>query len=93
MAGVFQTLVAASFCWFLASSIWIFPHSLAYVNESIGGSLNGPKHLLGRGLAEPFCAAASTFDNNSQFIAHAVLISLTFVCGATMQWILMCLSR
>jgi len=47
MAGVFQTLVAASFGWFLASSLWIYPHSLSYFNESIGGPLNGPKHLLG----------------------------------------------
>jgi hypothetical protein len=47
MAGVFQTLVAASLCWFLSSSLWIYPHSLSYFNESIGGPLNGPKHLLG----------------------------------------------
>ncbi len=47
MAGIIQTLVAASLCWFLASSLWIYPHSLSYFNESIGGPLNGPKHLLG----------------------------------------------
>jgi hypothetical protein len=40
-------LVAASFCWFLASSLWIYPHSLSYFNESIGGPLNGPNHLMG----------------------------------------------
>jgi hypothetical protein len=27
--------------------MWAFPHSLSYFNESIGGPLNGPKHLLG----------------------------------------------
>ncbi len=47
MAGALQSLVAASFGWFLASSLWIYPHSLSYFNESIGGPLNGPKHLLG----------------------------------------------
>lgn len=34
-------------CWFAVSSLWIFPHSLSYFNESIGGPLNGPRHLLG----------------------------------------------
>jgi hypothetical protein len=47
MAALFQSLVAGSFCWFVASSLWIYPHSLSYFNESIGGPLNGPKHLLG----------------------------------------------
>jgi len=35
MAGIIQTLVAASFCWFLSSSLWVYPHSLVYFNESI----------------------------------------------------------
>jgi hypothetical protein len=39
--------VAGSLCWFITSSLWIYPHSLSYFNESIGGPLNGPKHLLG----------------------------------------------
>jgi hypothetical protein len=34
-------------CWTVSSSIWIYPHSLSYFNESIGGPLNGPDHLLG----------------------------------------------
>jgi 4-amino-4-deoxy-L-arabinose transferase-like glycosyltransferase len=33
--------------WSVVSSWWIYPHSLSYFNESIGGPLNGPKHLLG----------------------------------------------
>lgn len=33
--------------WFVASSLWIYPHSLSYFNESIGGPLNGPEYLLG----------------------------------------------
>jgi hypothetical protein len=41
------TLVAICLVWFLASSLTIYPHSLSYFNESIGGPRNGPKHLLG----------------------------------------------
>jgi len=33
--------------WSGASSWWVYPHSLSYFNESIGGPLNGPRHLLG----------------------------------------------
>jgi len=33
--------------WSVASSLWTYPHSLSYFNESIGGPLNGSKHLLG----------------------------------------------
>jgi hypothetical protein len=33
--------------WLVTSSLWIYPHSLSYFNEAIGGPLNGPKHLLG----------------------------------------------
>jgi hypothetical protein len=33
--------------WSSASSWWIYPHSLSYFNEAIGGPLNGPTHLLG----------------------------------------------
>jgi len=35
------------FLWSVASSLWIYPHSLSYFNESIGGPLKGTKHLLG----------------------------------------------
>jgi hypothetical protein len=33
--------------WSVCSSAWIYPHSLSYFNESIGGPLYGPRHLLG----------------------------------------------
>ena len=33
--------------WSITSSLWIYPHSLSYFNETIGGPLNGPEHLLG----------------------------------------------
>jgi len=33
--------------WSVTSSSWIYPHSISYFNESIGGPLNGHEHLLG----------------------------------------------
>ena len=42
-----RLFVATCFTWFIASSLLISPHSLAYFNESIGGPLNGSNHLLG----------------------------------------------
>jgi hypothetical protein len=46
--GWLATLLALIFLiWSIASSLWIYPHSLSYFNESIGGPLNGSKHLLG----------------------------------------------
>ncbi len=32
--------------WSMGSSLWHFPHSLAYFNEFVGGPRNGAKHLL-----------------------------------------------
>lgn len=42
--------VSGSFCWFVASSLWLYPHSLSYFNESVGGPLNGADHLLGSNI-------------------------------------------
>lgn len=47
LQSLYSLAATGSFCWFLASSLWIYPHSLSYFNESVGGPLNGPKHLLG----------------------------------------------
>lgn len=33
--------------WSSSSSVWIYPHSLSYFNESIGGPLSGDRHLSG----------------------------------------------
>jgi hypothetical protein len=44
---LYATLVSALGCWFAVSSLWVYPHSLSYFNESIGGPLNGASHLLG----------------------------------------------
>ena len=43
-------LVATSLLWSISSSLWIYPHSLSYFNESIGGPDHGHKHLLGSNL-------------------------------------------
>ena len=40
-------LSLALLIWSFASALWIYPHTLSYFNESIGGPLCGPKHLLG----------------------------------------------
>jgi hypothetical protein len=48
---ILSTLSGTAFlAWFVVSSLWIYPHSLSYFNESIGGPLNGPKHLLGSNI-------------------------------------------
>ncbi|QDV71902.1 hypothetical protein Spa11_00710 [Botrimarina mediterranea] len=36
--------------WFVVSSIWVFPHSLSYFNELVGGPRNGRFHLLGTAI-------------------------------------------
>jgi hypothetical protein len=39
-------LAAGASIWFVASSLWIYPHSLSYFNELVGGPKNGSAHLL-----------------------------------------------
>jgi len=36
--------------WIIASSMWIYPHSISYFNETVGGPLKGGNHLLGSSL-------------------------------------------
>ncbi len=43
---IMSGFVAASLCWIIASSLSIFPHSLSYFNELVGGPKGGPAHLL-----------------------------------------------
>lgn len=50
MQAFLSTAVVGLVCWFVGSSLWIYPHSLSYFNESIGGPLNGAEHLLGSNL-------------------------------------------
>jgi hypothetical protein len=42
-----RLFAAFALIWSVGSSLWVYPHSLSYFNESIGGPLNGPEHLLG----------------------------------------------
>lgn len=43
-------LVPILLTWLATSSLWIYPHSLSYFNEVVGGPLEGSKHLLGSNL-------------------------------------------
>jgi predicted esterase/4-amino-4-deoxy-L-arabinose transferase-like glycosyltransferase len=42
-----KNLVAGALTWSVASSLWIYPHSLSYFNELVGGPNGGSAHLLG----------------------------------------------
>lgn len=44
---VFSLSAAALLLWSTCSSLCVYPHSLSYFNESIGGPAEGAKHLLG----------------------------------------------
>jgi hypothetical protein len=44
--GLGQVALVAGIIWYASSSLWIYPHSLSYFNEAIGGPLNGGEHLL-----------------------------------------------
>jgi len=46
-SAICRLLSAVLLVWAVASSLWYYPHSMSYFNESIGGAKNGPKHLLG----------------------------------------------
>lgn len=45
-----RLLIAVLCAWYLASSIWIYPHYLAYFNELIGGPRQGYKYLVDSNL-------------------------------------------
>ncbi len=38
--------VGVAAAWSVGSSLWVFPHSLSYFNELVGGPTGGPAHLL-----------------------------------------------
>lgn len=42
----FAYSAGALLTWTVASSLWVFPHSLSYFNELAGGPAGGPAHLL-----------------------------------------------
>jgi len=43
-------VVAIPLLWSVASSLWIYPHSLSYFNELIGGPSHGYQHLINSNL-------------------------------------------
>jgi 4-amino-4-deoxy-L-arabinose transferase-like glycosyltransferase len=43
---VSASLTSAALAWSFASSLWIYPHSLSYFNEAVGGPMGGHAHLL-----------------------------------------------
>lgn len=42
--------VVVAITWSVGSSLWIYPHSLSYFNEVVGGPKNGGEHLLGSNI-------------------------------------------
>jgi len=43
-------MAAAALIWSIGSSLWVYPHSLSYFNELVGGPMGGPKHLINSNL-------------------------------------------
>jgi hypothetical protein len=48
--GKTAAFAAVALLWSLTSSLWVYPHSLAYFNELAGGPKGGHAHLLGSNL-------------------------------------------
>jgi hypothetical protein len=48
--GLGRTVVWLAVAWSAASSFWVFPHYLAYFNESIGGASRGYHYLVDSNL-------------------------------------------
>ena len=40
------SIAAAGLLWSVASSLWVYPHSLSYFNELVGGPRHGHEHLV-----------------------------------------------
>ena len=40
------TIAGAALCWSVGSSVWVYPHSLSYFNELVGGPTGGHAHLV-----------------------------------------------
>jgi len=47
---VLATVTTLLLVWLAGSSLSAFPHAMSYFNETIGGSKNGPKYLLGSNI-------------------------------------------
>jgi hypothetical protein len=44
--GCAACLASVALAWSVSSSLWIYPHSLSYFNETVGGPMGGHAHLL-----------------------------------------------
>lgn len=42
--------LSVALVWSITSSLWIYPHSLSYFNEIVGGPNRGPEHLIGSNI-------------------------------------------
>lgn len=47
ISAALRATVIIGVVWAVGSSMSVYPHSLSYYNELVGGPANGPKHLLG----------------------------------------------
>lgn len=47
LPSLVRCALVAVVLWSGMSSLWLYPHSLAFFNELIGGPMEGPSHLLG----------------------------------------------
>ena len=47
---IVASIAAGALSWSIASSLWVYPHSLSYFNEMVGGPTNGHAHLDGSNL-------------------------------------------
>lgn len=79
-ASLFWVGVLAS--WIFASSLWVYPHSLSYFNESVSGPLNGPKHLLGSNVdwGQDILYARQWYDGNVSRAENVTLLLSSSCC-------------
>ena len=76
LVGCAQPAVLMMLLWGVTSSLWIYPHSLSYFNEVIGGPLHGPSHLLGSSVdwGQDLRYLEEWFDANSESSASLVYV-------------------
>lgn len=63
--------------WFVVSSLCIYPHSLSYFNELIGGPVHGPRHLLGSNVdwGQDLYYLIDCLSNKSEFLGTEIHLS------------------
>ena len=81
---LFSAVFAVSLCsWLIVSSVWIYPHSLSYFCEFIGGPIHGPEHLLGSNVdwGQDLIYARRWYDNAVSPAENVTLIRLSNYCA------------